>query len=344
MRVIETVNLVKRFKRQRGWRSLFSSEQRLALDGVSLQVERGEVFGILGPNGAGKTTLMKILSTLVLPSAGTASVLGMDVVQRSTEVRQRIGLVYGDERTFFWRLSVRENLLFYAALYRMPLAEAYRRTDELLEMVGLSHAADTRMHYFSTGMKQRAAIARGLLSQPDVIFMDEPTRSLDPVGTYDVHRLVQEHLLADGRRTVLLATNNMEEAEALCDRVALIHQGKVQLMGTVSELRRSVYGHDRHVLLLSGLTSHDLASLEHLPGVHRVEYEPKADGYWALALTVEHRSDAVPRVVRRVVEAGGSVWSCAPQTLSLDDIFRLAVRGDEHVLSGWSASQVEVPV
>ena len=184
--VIETQRLMKRFPRQRGWRNLLSPVYRTALDGVDLQVRRGEVFGLLGPNGAGKTTIMKILATLVLPNGGRAFVDGLDVVKHGTEVRRRIGFVYGDERTFFWRLSVRENLLFYSALYRMPGDRARRRIDELLEIVGLTEAADVRMHYFSTGMKQRAAIARGVLTDPDIVFMDDPTRSLDPVATFEM--------------------------------------------------------------------------------------------------------------------------------------------------------------
>ena len=326
---IETQDLRKSFPRQSGWRGLFSPERRTALDGVTLRVNRGEVCGILGPNGAGKTTLMKILATLVRPTSGRALVNGLDVVRYSTEVRRSIGIAYGDERTFFWRLSVRENLRFYAALYRIPPSQIQRRVDELLEMVGLSEAADLRMYSFSTGMKQRAAIARGLLTRPEILLMDEPTRSLDPVTAYDLRRLIRRDLLADGRRSVLLATNNMQEAEELCDRLILINKGLVQLMGTVEDLRRSISGHDRYILLVGEIGRMELTSLRSVPGVISVSHECVEDGRWRVELSTERHSEAVPRAVRCIVEAGGSVWSCAAQEPTLDDVFRLTLRAGE---------------
>ena len=326
---VETRNLGKMFPRHAGWRGLLSGSSRVALGSISIQVQRGEVFGILGPNGAGKTTLMKILATLVQPNEGMAAVNGLDVVRHSMEVRRQIGLVYGDERTFFWRLSVRENLRFYAALYRISAREARRRADELLEIVGLEHAANVRMHSFSTGMKQRAAIARGLLSNPSILLMDEPTRSLDPVGTDEIQELIRRRVLADRRYTVLLATNNMDEAEALCDRVALINHGRIRLMGTVGELQRRLLSHDRHRLVVSDVPPGYLSSLNAIPGILSAHTELVGEGRCTVELAVEPQSDAVPRAVRCIVAAGGAVWSCTPRHLSLEDIFRLAVHADE---------------
>src|SRR5262249_52994401 len=154
--------------------------------------------------------------TLVLPSSGRAAVCGLDVLTRGGEVRRRVGVVYGDERTFFLRLSVLENLRFAAALHGVPRPEAERRIRALLDVVGLTPAAVVRMQHFSSGMRQRAAIARGMLNDPEVLIMDEPTHNLDPLAARDVRNLVREHV-ADGRRTVLLATNIMAEAEELCD-------------------------------------------------------------------------------------------------------------------------------
>lgn len=332
---IETRDLVKRFRRQAGWRAFWRSEYRPALDGVSLRVPRGECFGLLGPNGAGKTTLMKILATLVLPDGGRADVNGVDVVTHGEDVRRMIGVVYGDERTFFWRLSVRENLRFYASLYRMPRRRADVRIDELLERVGLSEAADVRMHSFSTGMKQRAAVARGLLSEPEIVFMDEPTRSLDPVGAFEVHQLIREQVMADGKRTVLLATNNMSEAEAMCDRLALLNHGRVQLMGTLSEIHQTLSGYDRHRLSLSHVDHQGLVALQGVPGVLWARGVPQEDGRWSVEIAVGRETDAIPRCIRQLVADGAKVWSCAAEELSLDDIFRLAVapvRADRRAL------------
>jgi ABC-2 type transport system ATP-binding protein len=320
---IETVNLVKRFPRQPGWRGFFTPGAKTALNDINLQVRRGEVFGLLGHNGAGKTTLVKVLATLLLPSEGRAFVNGFDVVRHSRDVRRSIGVVYGDERTFFWRLSVRENLLFYSALYRMPRREARRRIDELLEVVGLRHAADTRMSVFSTGMKQRAAIARGLLSRPDLLFMDEPTRGLDPVGAQDIYKLVRERLVADGRHTVLLATNIMQEAEILCDRIAMLSRGELRLVGSVDDLNRAMSAHDRVELRASGIGESIVTAIEMVPGVVSAQHLLDHEGRWCIDLEVERNGEAIPLAVRHLVEAGGKVWSCVPRPLTLDEIFRM---------------------
>jgi ABC-2 type transport system ATP-binding protein len=266
---IETVDLVKRFTRQSDWKALLRRRrgETVALDSVSIQVRKGEIFGVLGPNGAGKTTLIKVLSTLILPTSGQAFVNGLNTTRQSTEVRKCIGVIYGDERTFFWRLNVVENLRFYAALYRMPRDFAEERIKFLLDMVGLTDATDVRMHHFSSGMKQRAAIARGLLGDPEIVFMDEPTRSLDPLGAFEIRQIIRERLVAGGKHTVLVATNLMAEAEILCDRVALIDQGRLQLMGSVEELRRVISDHERYILELSHIHPDQFQSLLKIPGM-----------------------------------------------------------------------------
>lgn len=325
---IETVGLTKQFPLDSGWRGLFTHRYREALCDVSIQVRRGEVFGLLGPNGAGKTTLMKILATLVRPNSGTAYVNGLDVTKHGTEVRRLIGVVYGDERTFFWRLSVRENLRFYGALYRVPTRELARRIDEVLRLVGLQEAADMRMYRLSTGMKQRASIARGLLSNPELLFMDEPTRSLDPIGARDTWDLVRDRVLSSGRTTVLLCTNNMDEAEILCDRVAVIDHGAVRLMGSVTELDRMLRTHDHYELVLSGLEEWERAKLEQTPGVVWMTVEPTDDARSRLNVAVD-RPETIPELVRQAVSMGASVWSCGSRELSLEQIFHFAVRGHD---------------
>ena len=328
LQAIEVVDLVKRFPQRRRLRQLFSrGDEKVALDHVSLSIEQGEIFGLLGPNGAGKTTLVKILSTLVLPTEGTALVGGLDVVKYSRDVRRRIGVVYGDERTFFWRLSVLENLRFYAALYQIPGPEAERRIRRLLDLVGLAHVSDVQMHHFSTGMKQRAAIARGLLNDPEILFMDEPTRGLDPIAALDLRKLVMEHV-ADGRRTVLVATHIMDEAEDLCHRVAFISHGRIQLIGSIDQLRNLLRADEHYVIVVGDVDVPLVMSLQQVEGVRSVSIANEDNGVLKLELTVQRGSMAVPLVIRKLVEAGGRVWSCTPQELSLESMFAIAMNTD----------------
>ncbi len=196
-----------------------------ALHDVSLAVEAGEVHGLLGPNGAGKTTLCKILSTVLLPTSGTARVMGHDVVSETAAVRRLVGIVFGGERGLYTRLTARQNLRYWAALYLLPGPEANRRADELLERVGLTDRADSRVETFSRGMKQRLHLARGLIADPPVLLLDEPTTGMDPVAAREFRAIVHE-LRVEGR-TILLTTHDMVEAEAVCDRVTLIDRGRV---------------------------------------------------------------------------------------------------------------------
>jgi len=198
--------------------------ERVGLDSVDLTVPVGEVHGILGPNGAGKTTLCKILATILVPTSGSATVLGCDVVRDDAAVRRRISLVLGGERGLYYRLSARQNVRFWAALQGLPDREGARRTDRLLERVGLADRADDLVETFSRGMKQRLHLARGLVSEPSVIILDEPTTGMDPVSTKAFRQLIAE--VREGR-TILLTTHDMAEAEMLCDRVTMIGAGRV---------------------------------------------------------------------------------------------------------------------
>lgn len=323
--VVDIASLSKTFARHAGWRGLLTKETRAALTEVTLQVPRGEVFGLLGPNGAGKTTLLKILATLVLPTSGRASVMGLDVTTHADQVREHLGVVYGDERSFFWRLSVRENLRFYAALYGLTGRDALHRVDELIDLVGLNEAANVRMYSFSTGMKQRSAIARGLLGDPSLVLMDEPTRSLDPIGTADIHAIIMDRLVADRKHTVVLATNNMREAESLCRQVVLIDRGQVQLVGTIDELRGSFFGTRICQLVVEGLAPGLPSELERLPGVRAVDLASLPDSRVRITMQVDPTAAVVPKAVRLLVNGGASVWSCTEESVSLEDLFRSAV-------------------
>lgn len=215
-----------------------TAKETVALTGVSFEVRRGELFGLLGPNGAGKTTMTKVLGTILLPTEGRAKVLGYDVVHEATAVRPHMGIVLGGERGLYWRLSGRDNIAYFADLYRVPPAVARRRVSQLIEMVGLVGCADERVENYSRGMRQRLHLARGLVNDPDVIFMDEPTLGLDPVVARDVRNLICT-LRAAGK-TIFLTSHYMFEVEALCDRVAVLNKGQLLLVDEPSSLKRLV--------------------------------------------------------------------------------------------------------
>jgi ABC-2 type transport system ATP-binding protein len=239
---VEATGLEKRFIKRRSIRSLVLHPFRKpglveALRGVDLQVREGEIFGLLGPNGAGKTTLLKILSCLVLPDKGKA-VVGGHETRREYLVKKQIGLVHSDERSFYWRLSARENLRFFARLYDVPGEGINGRIEELLLRVDLLESADRPFADYSSGMKQRVAIARALLHDPPILLMDEPTRSLDPVSSLSLREFILDELSQRDGKTILLATHNLREAEAISDRIAILVKGKVRQVGTVPEIRR----------------------------------------------------------------------------------------------------------
>ncbi|EIZ78428.1 ATP-binding protein [Novosphingobium sp. Rr 2-17] len=214
-----------------------------ALEGLSLSIERGEVRGLLGPNGAGKTTLVRILSTILLPSEGQAFVLGHDVVRETAAVRAAIGIVFGGDKGLYPKLTARQTLDYWAALYRVSVEEARRKVPALLDRVGLATRADDRVETYSRGMKQRLHLARGLVGNAQVLFLDEPTIGMDPIAARDFRALIGE-LRGEGR-TILLTTHDMAEAEAVCDRVALIDHGRLLAVETPESLSRLVSQHER---------------------------------------------------------------------------------------------------
>src|SRR5215204_3362380 len=234
MSVVEAIDLHRTYRTSTGTirRKWIDVE---AVRGVSFAIEKGELFGLLGPNGAGKTTTIKMLITLLLPTSGTARVLGIDVVKNPQEVRKRIGYVFGGERGVYERLSGYDNLRYFAELYGVPPGEQKRRIEELLELVGLRGREHERAEGYSRGMKQRLHVARGLLHDPEVIFLDEPTFGLDPVGARDVRATIAS--LTDAGKTILLTTHYMFEADALCDRIAVIAAGTIVASGTPSDLK-----------------------------------------------------------------------------------------------------------
>ncbi|MDQ3778869.1 MAG: ABC transporter ATP-binding protein [Actinomycetota bacterium] len=244
-----------------------------AVRGVSFEIAEGELFGLLGPNGAGKTTTIKMLITLLIPTAGTARVLGFDVVKDAREVRKRIGYVFGGERGVYERLSGYDNLRYFAELYGVPPREQKPRIEYLLDLVGLKGREHERTEGYSRGMKQRLHVARGLLHDPPVLFLDEPTIGLDPVGARELRATIAT--LVETGKTVLLTTHYMFEADALCDRIAVINKGEIVAHGTPAELKAGVTEGAVVEVEVFGLPDGTIDRVRALPEVRAVSVEER---------------------------------------------------------------------
>ena len=281
----------------------------VALDRVSLEIPQGEIHGLLGPNGAGKTTLVKILSTVLVPTAGRARVLGHDVVGEAREVRPLIGIVFGGERGLYWRLTGRQNLEYWGALYRLSGGETRRRAQQLLERVGLADKADERVEQYSRGMKQRLHLARGLVGDAKVLFLDEPTTGMDPLAAREFRNLIGE-LKGEGR-TILLATHDMVEAENVCNRVTLIDRGTILATESPRSLGRVISRFQR--IDVEGAEPELLMRVRRLPGVHAIN---ETDGSTRIEIAEEGATGAV---LKLLVDAG--VTSVKTSLPSLEEVY-----------------------
>lgn len=270
---IEIENLTKVYQKLTILRFRSRNEPVAAVDNVTLTVGKGELFGLLGPNGAGKTTLVKMLCTLILPSSGTAKIAGSDLADAHA-IRAKTGLVVSDERSFFWRLTARRNLDFFSNLYGLHGQRSRDRIHTVLQEVDLLDRADQEFSSLSSGMRQRLAIARALLHEPQILFLDEPTRSLDPISTRRMHKLILR-LLHQKAMTVFLITHDLAEAEKLCHRVALMHRAKIRKIGHPEALRRHLDPKRNYKLTCNLPQSIDLGRLrDHVPSLR---YLPSSD-------------------------------------------------------------------
>ena len=272
MAIVEAVDLTRTYRTHTG------TFRRRALDveavkGVSFEIGEGELFGLLGPNGAGKTTTIKMLITLLVPTSGTATVLGYDVVRDARQVRESIGYVFGGDRGLYERLSGLDNLRYFAELYGVEPRAQKKRIDFLLEMVGLTGREKERVEGYSRGMRQRLHIARGLIHDPPVVFLDEPTIGVDPIGARELRATISS--LSDAGKTVLLTTHYMFEADALCDRIAVITGGRIVAEDTPRNLKAVVA--DRTVVEIEAYGAGDatVESLRRVPGVTSVSVEDR---------------------------------------------------------------------
>jgi len=288
----------------------------IALDDLSLDVGDGELFGLLGPNGAGKTTTIKILTTLLIPTAGRASVLGHDVVRETGEIRPRIGFVFGGERGLYYRVTGRDNLEYFAELYAVEPRRIRARVDELLALVGLTDRANEKVEGYSRGMKQRLHLARTLLHNPPVLFLDEPTIGLDPIGARELRETI-ERLHEEGK-TIVLTTHYMFEADALCDRIGIINEGKLVALGTPGELKRLVSEKSVVEIETFGAGDAQLTRLRALDFVASVAVE-RRELRQLLRVQTELGERAVPRLV--AVLDGLELGRVAVREATLEDAY-----------------------
>jgi ABC-2 type transport system ATP-binding protein len=321
---IETVNLTKRFPQIKNYREIlfhpFEKKEITALQGVNLQVKNEEVFGILGPNGAGKTTLIKVLCNLISPSEGKALVNGLDVVKQGKQIRRSIGYIISDERSFYWRLTGRQNLSFFATLNNLSGRIARKQIEEVLELTGLKEEADKMFKDYSTGMKQKLAIARGLLNNPELIFMDEPTRSLDPSTAQNVREFIREKLVKEIKSTVLIATHNLQEAEEMCNRIAIIHQARIRASGELPEIRKLICQRSRYVLSLQRFPDDLKETWGNIMGFKVCNYTPAPDGQVKVEVELEDKV-SMSKIIEIAVNKGAGVLAVYPKEASLSEIF-----------------------
>lgn len=291
-----------------------------AVSGVDLQIQRGEIFGLLGPNGAGKSTTIRMLCTLLEPTSGTARVNGFDVVSQSNEVRRSLGTVLAGERSIYWKLTGRENLEYFAALQHIPQALAKQRVDELLERMELRERANELVEKYSTGMRQRIAIAKALLARPPILLLDEPTLGLDPQAARNLRELIA-HLKQEGH-TILLTTHYMEEADLLSDRIGIIDTGKVIALDTPEGLKRRIDQREIIRLELTGWHEDLAGKLKSIAGIENLTTHQRGEAdLWEVNLHAQNSRSALPRIVESISGNGTRLVNMNIVKPSLEDVF-----------------------
>ncbi|MDI6770621.1 MAG: ABC transporter ATP-binding protein [Anaerolineales bacterium] len=316
---IETENLGRIYKIRGSKKEKKIRKELVALQDVNIQIEQGELFGLLGPNGAGKTTLIKILVTLLAPTSGWARVAGQDVTREPQKVRPLINMVSGGESSGYGLLTVRENLWMFSQFYGLPSKEANQRIEQLMTMVGMADRLHTKSSDLSTGLRQKMNIVRGFLTDPQVLFLDEPTLGLDVGASRDVRKFILEWLKADKTRTLLLTTHYMVEADDLCDRVAIINKGRVLACDTPAALKQRL---QREVLFeietspLNGLTAPALEALPEVKTATLAEIEGGAR--LNLALVSEA---ALAGVINILTQKNVRIMHLSKREPTLEDVF-----------------------
>jgi ABC-2 type transport system ATP-binding protein len=316
---IETQDLGRVYKIRGNKKEREVRKELIALENVNLSVERGELFGLLGPNGAGKTTLIKILTTLLAPTSGWARVAAHDVSREPQLVRTRINMVSGGESSGYGLLTVRENLWMFSQFYGMPSKEANQRILELLKLVGLDDRLHTKSSDLSTGLRQKMNIVRGFLTDPEVLFLDEPTLGLDVGASRDVRKLIRNWLETNPARTLLLTTHYMVEAEELCDRVAIINKGRVLACDTPANLKRNLQRDAIFEIETSPLNGLNSTVLVNQPEVRKAVLSQTESGA-KLELILKEES-GLASVINLVTQNNVKILRLSKREPTLEDVF-----------------------
>ena len=316
---VRTENLTKTYlTRQR--RGLFRSDEKKveALRGISLEIRPGEIFGLLGPNGAGKTTLIKCLTTLLLPTSGEAWVNGYQITKQDNQVRATVGCMLMGERGLYWKLTARENLNFFGALYHLSPADRRRRTEAVIDRLNLGEIADRTVETYSSGQRMKLAFAKALINDAPLLILDEPTTTLDVPSARELRAVVRELNEKEGK-TVIYTTHIMTEAETLCQRVAIVDQGRVLALGTVPELKAALQR--GAVIRIEGVISARASrAVEHLAGVTRVA-TAAVDGRTQLTVVVQDSAAVLPRLIETLSNHAAVMQKIAPEEVTLEDVF-----------------------
>ncbi len=332
MNAIEVRGLVKDYPLHKGLAEMLrrplQQPKGRVLDGLDLVVRDGEVVGVLGTNGAGKTTLLKIIATIVRPTGGQVSVHGADAVTRERDVRTAVAYAFNDDRSFYWRLTGRENLEFFAALDGLHGRQARRLIDEAAERLGISGSLDQPFSFYSTGMRQRLSLARALLRRSKVLLLDEPTRSIDPAEVREIWSLIRRTLVAEEGMTVLLVTHQPEEAAAVCDRVAILEGGRLRAELCAGELRRATQGLHGLTMTLDGLRPSTLQRLRAVRGVKEITLS-QDDGQQQLEIWCENGEVALSELLAVTTGSGATVRSLVESAPVSELVSRLVRQGGQ---------------
>ena len=324
---IRIEDLTKTYFHFQGYRDLFfrpgKRKETIALNEVTFHVNKGELFSLLGPTGAGKTTLIKVLCNLVLPTSGQAFVNGLDVTKSGKQIRKSIGYVIGDERSFYWRLTGRQNLEFFAKLNNLNREQTKERVEAVLDLINMSRFAGDLFKNYSSGQKQKIAIARGLLADPDILILDEPTRSLDPTSAKNIRNFIRKEMVDKKGKTVFLATHNLTEAEELSDRLAILNTGAIKAMGSIEEIGKIITKKATFLLEAKFPPQHSPEQLLAQFAKDELTFSStkKPDEIFSIKVILRETKVSIDQVITQIVNSGGQVYSCIPQKSSLLDVF-----------------------
>lgn len=329
--MVSVEGITKHFARRRTWREMarapFSAPRATAVNDVSFTVREGEVFGLLGQNGAGKTTLFKMLSTLLLPDVGRATIAGYDVASEGAAVRALVAPVIANERSLHWRLSARENLRLHSALQGLHGGGARGEEERVLRITGLTDTGARMVAEFSTGMRQRLLIARALLGRPRVLLLDEPTRSLDPISARDFRGFLLETVVRGEGCTVLLATHDADEVWDLCDRVGVLERGHLLAVDATAVLRHRAGGNRHRLWVRADATAMALAAAT-TAGVVLEGRGPSVEPGWeTFECVIGDGAEGAARVLRTLATAGVEVARFERTEPSLADLIERVVAG-----------------